>query len=58
MIDFELHITVRDSRPHKQERLTIAVQVAHEPGWQSLINKGKRCQTKFLLKRNLYSVQR
>ncbi len=39
IIEFELHIIVRDSRPHKQERFIIVVHVGHGPGWQSLIEK-------------------
>ena len=35
--EFELHITVRDSRPHKQERFIVVVHVGQGPGWQSLI---------------------
>jgi len=37
IIELELQVTIRDSRPHKQERLIIAVHVGHGPGWQSLI---------------------
>ena len=35
----ELHITVRDSRPHKHDRLVIVSQVGQGPGWQSLTEK-------------------